>query len=344
VTTWGTGRILPALVLSGALALAGGAADPPGLSATAGRARLRVLYGRYLSSAPLAIANAEGFFRDQGLDVELVHLTGNSEATPALLRGDLDVGAGILKIADFNAIARGGTLRLVADKGHYEPGACAASALMARPVFLQSKDPAGAAHLRGARAATIPLTFSEYVLETFLSSKGLTLSDLRLSRLPEAAAAEALIDGSLDFSHIAEPYLSHVARSGHAVVWIPVQDIVPGTQQATLLFGPTLLEKNRDAGRRFLVAYLRGVRQYNKGKTPRNVEILAAETGLDPELVKGACWQPIRSDGSINLESILAFQRWAVGRGALDAVVGPEGFWDSSFVEAANRSLGPPAP
>ncbi len=338
------GRTFPSLFLSGALALAGSAADVPPVPSPPGRARLKVLYGRYLSSAPLAIASAEGFFRDEGLDVELVHLTGSSEATPALIRGELDVSAGILKIADFNAIARGGTLRFVADKGHYEPAACVASAFMARPAFLEAKDAASAAHLRGARAGTIPLTFSEYFLETFLSSKGLTLSDLRLARLPEASAAEALMDGSLDFSHIVEPYLSRVARSGRAVVWIPVQDVIPGAQQGTLMFGPTLLEKNREAGRRFLVAYLRGVRQFNRGKTPRNVEILASETGLDPELVRVACWQSIRGDGSVNVESMLAFQRWAVGRGALDALVPPERFWDGSFIDGANRALGPPAP
>jgi len=31
-----------------------------------------VTYGRYLTFAPLAIARAEGYFRDQGIDVELV--------------------------------------------------------------------------------------------------------------------------------------------------------------------------------------------------------------------------------------------------------------------------------
>jgi NitT/TauT family transport system substrate-binding protein len=326
------------------VALAGGGPDVPRLPSPTGGPRLKVLYGRYLSSAPLAIAHAEGFFRDQGLDVELVHLTGNSEATPALIRGDLDVGAGVLKIADFNAISRGANIRLVADKGHYEPGPCAASAFMARPGFLATKDPGSAGHLRGASAATTPLTFAEYLLEAFLGSKGLTLRDLRVVRLPEAAAAEALVDGSLDFSHMVEPYLSRVARSGRAVVWVPVEDVVPGTQQGVLLFGPGLLGRNRDAGRRFVVAYLRGVRQYNRGKTDRNVEILARETGLDPELVRGACWQAVRGDGRINVESVVAFQRWAARRGALDAVLPPERFWDPTFVEEADRILDSRAP
>jgi len=83
-----TARSLRCLVFSGALALADGAGHLHGVAAPAGLIPVKVLYGRYLSSAPLAIAQAEGYFRDQGLDVELVHLTGNSEATPARPRPD----------------------------------------------------------------------------------------------------------------------------------------------------------------------------------------------------------------------------------------------------------------
>jgi ABC-type nitrate/sulfonate/bicarbonate transport system substrate-binding protein len=121
-------------------------------------------------------------------------------------------------------------------------------------------------------------------------------------------------------------------------------EIVPGAQLATIVYGPTLLEKNRDAGVRFLVAYLQGVRQYNRGKTPRNVEIISKETGLDADLVREACWETIRGDGKINVEGVLDYQRWAVRKGLLDAIVPAEKFWDPSFVEAANKILGPPAP
>lgn len=308
------------------------------------RTHLKVLYGRYLTFAPLAIASAEGFFLAQGLDVELVHLTGSTEATPLLLRGDIDVGAGFLKIADFNAISRGASLRLVADKGSFAPETCVSSAFLGRTEFLRTKNPDNAEDLRGARAAATPLSFSEYLLETFVTSKGLRLSDLDVVKLHEAIAAEALINGSLDFQHLGEPFLTRVVRSGRAVVWKSMAKILPGSQIAVIVFGPTLLTKNRDAGRRFMVAYLQGVRQYNRGKTPRNVEIISKETGLEADLVREACWQPIRGDGKINVESVLDFERWAVRRGLLDAPLPAEKFWDASFIESANHILGPAAP
>jgi len=319
---------------------AGSEAADPALK----RHHLKVLYGRYLSFAPLAIARAEGFFDAQALDVELVHASGSAEATPLLVRGDLDVVAGMLRISELNAIARGAEIRIVADKGNYTPGPCVSAAIVARPEFLRVTDPGSAAHLRGARVSAVPLSYAEYVLETFLEARDLRLADLRLVRLQEAAAAAALADGSLDLQFMGEPFLTQARTSGRATVWKRAAEIVPGAQMAVILYGPRLLTKDRDAGERFMAAYLQGVRRYNLGKTPRNVQILSRETRLDPELVREACWESIRSDGQINVESVLDYERWAVQRGYLDAPLPAGKFWDPSFVEAANRALGPPAP
>lgn len=323
-----------------------------GLSARAGSApvggvrpvvRLKVLFFRLSSFAPLAIARDEGYFREQGLDVELVEIPALGDGTPALIRGDIDVGAGIIRIADFNAIARGAILRIVADKGHVEAGPCASSGLVAHRSFLKAKNPERAEHLRGARVSAPPLSLAEYGIETFLASRGLRLADLTVIKLQQAMAAEAVAQGSIDFATLTEPDLSRALKSGKAVLWKPAQEILPGAQIAAITFGRRLLEKNRDAGRRFMVAYLRGVRQYGRGRTPRNLEILAKATGLDRDLLAESCWQPIRGDGLVNTAALVSFQEWAARKGALDVVLPPERFWDPSFVEAANRALGPTA-
>jgi NitT/TauT family transport system substrate-binding protein len=306
--------------------------------------RLKVLYVRYLSFAPLAIAQAEGYFRAEGLDVELVTLPSSGEATPALIRGELDVAAGMVKIGDFNAMARGAPLRIVADKGHFEEGPCPPGAFVARRGFVAAGRPDSAEHLRKARFATRSLTFIEHLLDLQLGRMGLALAEMKLIRIPEAMISAAIADDSIDIGALIEPDLTRALKAGRCVVWKTFQEISPGAQLAALYFSSNLLEKNRDAGRRFMVAYLQGVRQYNRGKTPRNLDILASATGLDRELLKEACWQPIRGDGRINVESVLDFQRWAVRRGALDAVVPPEKFWDSSFIEEAVKVLGPPKP
>ena len=332
------------LLLAG-LALAGGATFAlRGAAPAPVPVRLKVLYVRFLSFAPIAIAQAEGFFRAQGLDVELVTLPESAEATPALIQGELDVVGGMVKIGDFNAITRGAPLRIVADKGGFTDGPCVPAAFVARRGFVDGGSPDRPERLRGARVAVRPLTYPEYLLELQLGRMGLALQDLKVIRIPEAMIGEALGNDSLDVGELTEPNLTRALRSGRSVVWKPVQEIYPGAQLAVLSFGPNLLTRNREAGRRFLVAYLQGVRQYSRGKTARNIELLSKETGLDPELLRQACWQPIRGDGKVNVESVLDFQRWAVRRGALDAVVPVERFWDSTFADEANGILGPAKP
>jgi len=340
-------RAFPLIPFAAGLLLvqAPGAASPPRAPVPSpALVHVKLLSTRFLSFAPLAIARAEGYFRAQGLDVEMVPLVSSADAAALLIRGDLDVATGVLKIADFNAIARGAEVRLVADKGHFEPGTCPVSAFVARPGFFDGKGGNGPERIRGARFAVVPLHFMEYALETLLGRSGLTLDDLKLARIPGSTVAEAFGAGSLDLGELTEPDLSRVVKTGRAVVWKDLQEILSGAQHSAVYFGPRLLGRDRDAGRRFMVAYLQGVRQYNRGKTARNLDILASETGLDRELLGTACWSSIRGDGRIDVASVLEFQKWAVRRKALDAVVPPERFWDPSFAEEAGKVLGPPAP
>ena len=113
------------------------------------------------------------------------------------------------------------------------------------------------------------------------------------------------------------------------------EELLPDAQAAVMLYGPKLLDENPEVGERFMTAYLQGVRQYNEGATDRNVEILAKNIQLEPDLLREMCWLPIRADGSINLDSTLDFEQWAVARGYLDETVAPEAFWDGRFIEAA---------
>jgi NitT/TauT family transport system substrate-binding protein len=131
-------------------------------------------------------------------------------------------------------------------------------------------------------------------------------------------------------------------QAGHSCVLAPIQQVMPDAQYSVVLYGPNLLDENPDAGRRFMVAYLKAVRQLARGKTERNRAVLAAQTGLDPAFLEVACWPALRIDGSINSASVLDFQAWAVESGLVEDPVTEGEFWDSSFVEYADRFLESP--
>jgi NitT/TauT family transport system substrate-binding protein len=303
--------------------------------------KLKVVSSPYLSFAPFFIAHEEGFFTEQGLQIEFIKMGDASEAIPSLIKGDLDVMGDAIWPSQLNAIARGAGIRIVADKGYLLSGRCASTAVMARRNLVEERKLEGLSQIKGRRVgmnqASSPMG---YFLEKILGQAGLTLDDVEKFLIPHPARVEAFRKGTIDLTIVSEPWVTRISQAGHAVVWIPLYQVAPDFQLALLMYGPNFLEKEPEVGKRFMVAYLKAVRQYNQGKTERNLEILTNHTGLDKIFLKECCWQPLRDDGKINIQSVLDFQSWAVKKGFLDKVIPPNQFWDPSFIEHANKVLG----
>ena len=105
-----------------------------------------------------------------------------------------------------------------------------------------------------------------------------------------------------------------------------------------MLFGPSLLRSNREAGQRFVTAYLRGVHQYaSEGKTDHLAGIIAKRLRLDLDFVRRMCWPYLPADGHVSAESLDHYQKWALREGLIDRVLAIDEVWDRSFVDHANR-------
>lgn len=306
---------------------------------TGKRYKLKVITAAYLSWAPLFIADAEGLFQKHGLDVEFIRMAGNTDALPALVQGRVDVVPGYISPGFLNLMARGADLRFVADKGHIAREGCSYRVILARRPLVESGQLDSLSGIRGLRLAGIRTSSSYYDIDLLLDRAGLTSDDVEFVDVPPPAKPEAFATGAIDIATATEPWVTRILDGGHAVVWMEGRELIPDYQHSFLLFGPNLLRKNREAGIRFLTAYLEALRQYNEGKTERNVEILVEHTGLSRDFLLRACWTPVRENGLMNVESIIRFQEWAFGAGLLDTVIPVERFWDPTLIEEARTRL-----
>jgi hypothetical protein len=182
-----------------------------------------------------------------------------------------------------------------------------------------------------------------YLLDKLLAKAGLTNDEVEIVQIPTEVLLDAMETGSIDAAVVTEPMLTRLVNAGHAVVWGPAWGVEAGFQRSIISFGPTLPDDTPDAGRRFMVTYLKAVRQFNQGKTERNLDIMAKHTKYDRELLKKMCWPPFREDGQINIQSVLDYQDWAVKKGLLDRRLRADEFWEPSFIEYANQALNTPA-
>jgi NitT/TauT family transport system substrate-binding protein len=231
----------------------------------------------------------------------------------------------------------------VADNGYFDPTGCGNySAIMARRSLIESGKLETPAEMKDRRIAMYTAGASEYLVETILRSAGLTIDDIEIADVPAPAMAEAFGDGSIDLAVISEPWITRIQKTRNATVWMPFSQVFPDFQWVLILFGPSLLDENPNAGRRFMIAYLKAVRQYNDGKTERNIAIISQATKLDEALLRDICWPSFRNDGSINMQSVLDYQAWAVERGYLDIPVTEEQLWDPTFAVYANEVINAP--
>jgi NitT/TauT family transport system substrate-binding protein len=328
-------RVLIAVALGFALH----ACTPQSSSVAGGSpARVRVLLLPSLSSAPFFIAADGGYFAEQGLQVEFVKVTRSADALPALAQGELDVWTGSVSFALLNAVARDARIKLVSDKGFFSPAGCAYGALMVRRVLMETGMVSGPDGLKGRRVAVNPAASPGYFIEKFLERGGLSLSDIHVVDIPEGAvAADALRAGSIDAAFVLEPWVTRIQQAGTGMLFASAGDVVPNYQHMVNAYGPSLLVRDPDTGRRFMTAYLRAVQQYLEGKTARNIDIVARNTGLDSSLLQQACWPSVRRDGRIDEASLIDFERWGRQRGFLDRELLWGQIWDARFVDTASR-------
>lgn len=309
-------------------------------TAAPGTVSLKVVILPFISFAPYWIAQDDGYFKEQGLDVELIDMTNQQDTLPAMLGGQVDVTSGQVYAAMFNAAAKESPVKIVADKGYINPGACENIAVIGRKGLFDAGDLKGD-QLKGSRMTIVPGSWNEYYLDKLLKSLNLTNTTASNTMLNSPDVLQALNAGQVDITVQNEPWVTRMTDAGHVRLTPGISKLLPNSESAVMLFGPKLLGANADVGKRFMLAYLKAVRAYNDGKTDHNVAILSKYTKLPADLLQKMCWPSLHPDGTMNTDSVLDFQSWAVAKGIIKTPATAAQLFDASFAEAASKELGP---
>lgn len=299
---------------------------------------VKVAKSAFLTNAPIIIGNAEGYFAREGIRLQFVDLPNTSvQALPALGRGVVDVVSATLSVGYFNAIASGADLRIVADRGHFEPRGCESFGVVGRRSLFGDR-PVGAAELRGRRFALNAVGQTGYLAARYLKQFGMRLSDITVVRLPATAERHALDEGTIDVVARSDPFFFHLMQGGHRLL-AGGNALAPGSHLAVLVFGPSLLRGDRDLGLHFMTAYLRSVRKTNEGATARNMALVSRSLGLDTSDLRRMCWPSTRADGAVNMRSLIEYQQWGLEIGQLSKILDSTQVADPTFAARAAQAL-----
>lgn len=317
---------------------------------------VRVRVGNTGSSSDIGlfIADKKGYFEEQGLDVELVPFDSGGRMVAPLGAGQLEVAAGAPGAGLYNAIVQGVGLKIVADKGSTPPG-YGYVALLVRKDLVDSGEFSGYEDLEGLTVANSSQGITtEVELDEALKKGGLQLDDIRQEYLGFPEHVGALENGAVDASITTEPSVTRAVDSGAAVRFAGTDEFYPDQQVATLLYGDRFIEDNPEAADKFMIAYVRALRDYNnalrdgklEGPTAEEViSILTEYTPIkDPEIIKSMVPVGLSPDGELNTESMEKDLQFWKDQGYIEGEVAVDDSVDTSFAEAAVEELGPYEP
>lgn len=333
---------------------AGSASAKPAASAAAGAAasasglqHIKVGVVGITADAPLFIAQDMGYNKEQGLQADFTVFKTAADSIPALSTGQIDAGSGAMAAAVFNAIERGANVRLVADKGQHSgsPVNGFTSALVvATPKGDASKYKTYADMKGKSVAITGPGGGGEVMFDKALSTVGLSSKDLDFKTMGFPDMVAALANHSVDLANIIEPFVAQgIAKNALDVRW-KSEELYAGQQGGMLMYGPNI---SKDVGDRFMVAYVKGLRDYydafgaKKKNTARMIEILANNTPVkDKSLYDKMGYDYYDPDGYINAKAVAYDLDWYASHDYVKQKPDLNKVIDNSYVDYAISKLG----
>jgi NitT/TauT family transport system substrate-binding protein len=297
-----------------------------------------------ISDAPLYIAVDKGYFKEQGLKVELVQINSGATMMTQLASGDLDASGGSPGAGVYNAVRQGIPFKIVADKGSALPGHGYFAFVVRKDLSDQIKTPAD---LKGRLLAVTGYkngASSEVTIGKLLDSGGVKESEVRQIGMSFGDIAAALGTKKIDVGVLIEPLVTQVVSKDIATLWKRSDAVYPNQQYGALMYGPGII-KRPDVADRFMVAYLKAARFYNdalEGKASRDelVSILTRNTSVkNPELYKSMVFPGIDRDGKLNTAGMAEDVKWWVSAGRMKEKVDISSIVDTSYIEHAKKAL-----
>ena len=344
-------RRLSRLVLATA-ALAGGimlSPDAEAQSPAPPPTPLKVGVLKLTSSAPIFIGVEKGYFKEFGVEPELVYFQAAVPIATALAAGQLDVGATGLTAALYNIVLGGEKLWIVADKGREWPGYPLVAIVVQKELWdggLRSiKD------LKGKRIGVTQIgsTF-HYHIGNILEKDGLTLADVKIVPLQAMPATmEALKGKQVDAILVPQPFPGAAEAQGFGKIMAWAGDLYPW--QIATIFYSGKLATDRARAVAFMKGYVKASRHYHDAALIQKdgrpapgagyeeiVQITAKYTGARPEVIRlGFPFQD--RNGRLLVPDIERQMAWWTANGFMKKALPLRSIVDTSFVEEAVKAL-----
>jgi NitT/TauT family transport system substrate-binding protein len=278
---------------------------------------------------PLYMAQEEGYFKNQGLNVKIVPFHGGTEMVRAMLAGSVDVGVTAL---------RGVTLGIKAQQpikvfyGGFD---------MALFDWYATKNIKSLADTKGKRFGVSRIGSStDFLTRYALKKSGVDPKEVKIIQgggsVPRLAAMDA---GQLDVNILASPEKFIAADKGYNLVYKQTQ-IAPDYPFHVFFAPEAFLTKNPNTVKALLRGFVRGVRKAKSDKA-RSVKLLEERVKLDKKYASRAYDDfigQIYEDGRLpSKEGMQSFWEIGIMSGDYKEAWPKDRYLDSTFMDSYNE-------
>jgi NitT/TauT family transport system substrate-binding protein len=262
------------------------------------------------SGGPFFIAQERGYFQELGLTVEFTHVRNYYESLPAVATGQLQVAPCASNVGCSNALHRGTDLRIVADvnsAGRTEKSR-GGSALVVRKDLWENGTIGRPQDLVGRTVYLIAGegTAQHGVIVRWLRRNGVDPSAVAWGSMPPADQLVALGNGAIEVGYLSEPITTAARVRDVTRPLATLEEMDPDARSLYLMYNTGIDQLGPQVGERFMVAYLRGVRdQLNAFEygidQDEVISILTEQTVInDPAVYRQMKYTWVDPDGAVN--------------------------------------------
>jgi NitT/TauT family transport system substrate-binding protein len=254
---------------------------------------------------PLTIAEQKGYFKDEGLDVEIQDFPGGARALQALLGGSVDVVSGAYEHT-ISQQAKGQNIEAVFLQGKYS----SIVLLMAKAKAAQYKSPAD---LKGLKiGVTAPGSSTNMFVNILLAKAGLKPDSVAIIGAGATAGAVAIMKrGEIDALANLDPVISQLESGGDMVAVVDTRtakgmdEVYGGAYAAGCVYVPVeFARKYPNTTQAFVNAMMRALRFIQTSTPEQIVAAVPPEYYADRALYKAALeknLEAFRHDGQISV-------------------------------------------
>ncbi|WP_370944969.1 ABC transporter substrate-binding protein [Amycolatopsis sp. cg5] len=243
-------RAVLALALSAALtgcgALGGSEDGPAQAGGTVEKPKIKVALISTIDLAPLHLANKKGYFKAEGLELEITTAPSSQATLAALISGQADLAFASYVPFFVAQDKKAADIKIVADSVSASPRS---NMIVTKP----GSAVRSVQDLAGKKIGVSALNTASHIMSmAAMKAAGVDQREVRWTPIPFPDMAAALSRGDVDAAYLPEPFITQAARTIGAV---PVADVATGPTEDFPIAGYGTLAKFAAANPKTVTAF-----------------------------------------------------------------------------------------